>query len=193
MNRVTCPYCDRTGIEARANLNQQSTDLVCPECGLVFEVRTNVSLTARALPESERRRPVPMPPPAWPVPDSNHWIRLYDGSQWVTDGACALRGNCPALPSGWHALPSGWGDRKGWHEANPTLRTAIEELLDAGRARYPDFAAGRFHPRFAAILQTTEPVEGSIARAVDGQIVAFIMPLSRHFIHAESVDNRGQA
>jgi len=179
MNRVTCPYCSRCGI----SVSLYADSATCPECDLIFGVE--VEVYAVTLPESERTEPEKPPAPVWPTTDDPEWIQIGDRF-WVTDGAVLLRADCPALPSQWDdQYPFFWKAR------TPAIADGIRTMLHGTGMGCVGIGAMRFHPRFAAILQATEPVPDSLARTVGGQVVAVVMPLFGD-APCPSVDSRGQ-
>ena len=118
-------------------------------------------------------------------PDADCWL-MVNGHRWVTDGACLLREDCPALPTK-HDPENGYPR---WKKAQEVSTEEIAARLRAFPVYYNEQM--RFHPRFAPVLQTTHRAWESMHRLFNGEVVAIVMPMASWVTDCPTVDDWGR-
>ena len=112
----------------------------------------------------------------WPAPGSDRWFQ-HDGRLWCATSGILLRPPCP--------LPACFLDGDEW--ATSAGITIPADILTRPMPPVPL----RWPADLAPLLQATEPVPGTMARTINGEIVAVISPAHPAYT-GPTVDERGQ-
>lgn len=113
----------------------------------------------------------------WPAPGSDYWLP-HDGRMWCATSGMLIRPPCP--------FPSEWDDE--WLTLDDLKGSALPaDIL----TRPAPPSTMRWPAELAPLLQATEPVPGTMARTISGEIVAVISPAHQNYT-GPTVDERGQ-